>query len=53
MMLGIFSGLLTSLPKAGAWMDRIKKGFGVAMVLIGAWFLFTAVDLWIHTGGRA
>jgi hypothetical protein len=53
MMLGIFSGLLTSLPKAGAWMERIKKGFGVAMLLIGAWFLFTAINLWIHTGGRA
>jgi thiol:disulfide interchange protein len=53
MTLGIFSGLLTSLPKAGAWMDRIKKGFGVAMLLIGAWFLYTAVDLWLHTGNRA
>jgi thiol:disulfide interchange protein DsbD len=50
MLLGIFSGLLTSLPKAGAWMDRIKKGFGIAMLAIGAWFLYTAVDLWRHTG---
>jgi thiol:disulfide interchange protein DsbD len=53
MLLGIFSGLLTSLPKAGRWMDRIKKGFGIAMLVIGAWFLWTAVDLWMHTGGRA
>ena len=53
MVLGIFSGLLTSLPKAGAWMDRIKKGFGVAMLVIGGWFLYNAVDLWMHTGGRA
>ena len=53
MVLGIFSGLLTSLPKAGAWMDRVKKGFGIAMVLIGAWFLWRAADLWMHTGGRA
>ncbi len=53
MLLGIFSGLLTSLPKAGAWMVRIKKGFGLAMLVIGAWFLFKAVDLWMHTGGRA
>ncbi len=53
MLLGIFSGLLTSLPKAGAWMDRIKKGFGVAMLLIGAWFLFKAVSLFIHTAGAA
>jgi thiol:disulfide interchange protein len=51
MLLGIFSGLLTSLPKAGAWMDRIKKGFGVAMLVIGVWFLWKAVALWAHTGG--
>jgi thiol:disulfide interchange protein DsbD len=53
MLLGIFSGLLTSLPKAGVWMDRIKKGFGIAMLGIGAWFLWKAVDLWMHTKGRA
>jgi thiol:disulfide interchange protein DsbD len=53
MLLGIFSGLLTSLPKAGAWMDRIKKGFGLAMLVIGVWFLWKAVDLWTHTGGQA
>lgn len=53
MLLGIFSGLLTSLPRAGAWMERIKKGFGAAMLLIGAWFLWKAADLWLHTGGRS
>jgi thiol:disulfide interchange protein DsbD len=53
MLLGIFSGLLTSLPKAGVWMDRVKKGFGVAMIVIGAWFLWSAVNLWLHAGGRA
>ena len=52
MLLGIFSGLLTSLPKAGAWMDRIKKGFGFAMLLIGAWFLWNAVQLFMHSGSR-
>jgi len=53
MLLGIFSGLLTSLPKAGRWMDLIKKGFGFAMIAIGGVFLWKAVDLWMHTGGRA
>jgi len=53
MLLGIFSGLLTSLPKAGRWMDLIKKGFGVAMIAIGVVFLWKAVQLWMHTGGRA
>lgn len=53
MLLGIFSGLLASLPKAGAWMVRIKKGFGIAMLLIGAGFLWKAIDLWLHTRGGA
>ena len=53
MLLGIFSGLLTSLPKAGVWMDRVKKAFGFAMLLIGAWFVWQAVELWRHTGGGA
>jgi thiol:disulfide interchange protein DsbD len=53
MLLGIFSGLLTSLPRGGVWMDRVKKGFGVAMLLIGIFFLWKAVDLWRHAGGGA
>lgn len=53
MLLGIFSGLLTSLPKAGAWMDRIKKGFGVLMLVIAAWFLWRAAGMWIARGGGA
>jgi len=42
MLVGIFSGLLTSLPGAGIWMVRVKKTFGVAMLLIGAYFLYQA-----------
>lgn len=51
MLLGIFSGMLSSLPKAGAWMERIKIAFGIAMLLVGAWFLYQAVDIFIHRGG--
>ncbi len=32
--IGTFSGLLTTLPQAGAWMDKVKKIFGI--ILIGA-----------------
>lgn len=53
MLLGIFSGMLTSLPRAGAWMDRIKKAFGVAMLVIGLWFAWMAVRMWMHAGGAA
>ncbi len=45
MMLGIFSGLLASLPGAGIWMVRIKKSFGYAMLVIGAWFLYKSVTM--------
>jgi len=43
MILGIFSGLLSNLPKPGAWMDWVKRGFGVALLAVGAYFLFKAV----------
>jgi thiol:disulfide interchange protein DsbD len=45
MLLGIFSGILSSLPRAGAWMDRIKKGFGYAMILVGAYFVWQATAM--------
>jgi cytochrome c-type biogenesis protein len=37
--LGTFTGLLTSMPKAGAWLDKIKKVFGIALIIIGEYFL--------------
>lgn len=47
MIVGIFSGLLANLPKAGAWMDRIKQVFGIGMLIVGAWFLYEAVKIGI------
>jgi thioredoxin:protein disulfide reductase len=41
-VLGTFSGLLTALPAAGIWMDKIKKVFG--LIMIGA-ALFIAKPL--------
>jgi len=38
-VLGTFAGLLTSLPKAGAWLDRIKKIFGWILIMIGEYFI--------------
>jgi thiol:disulfide interchange protein DsbD len=49
LLLGIFSGLLSNLPKAGAWMDRIKKGFGLAMLVVGLYFLYQSVTIFIHS----
>jgi thiol:disulfide interchange protein len=48
MLLGIFSGLLSSLPRAGAWMDRIKLIFGAGMLLVAVYFLYQAVQMWLH-----
>jgi cytochrome c-type biogenesis protein len=43
-VLGTFTGFLTSLPKSGVWLERIKKGFGWVLVL-------AAEVLLIKTGG--
>jgi thiol:disulfide interchange protein DsbD len=51
MLLGIFSGLLASLPRAGSWMAWIKRGFGVGMILTGAWFLLQAALIARGGGG--
>jgi thiol:disulfide interchange protein DsbD len=50
MLVGIFSGLLSSLPRAGPWMKWIKIFFGAGMLLVGGWFLLKAL-LMLTTGG--
>ena len=45
LVLGLFSGLLAGMPRAGAWMDWIKKGFGVGMLLVGGWFLYQTIGM--------
>ncbi|MFP4429279.1 MAG: cytochrome c biogenesis protein CcdA [Desulfovermiculus sp.] len=39
---GTFTGLLTSLPRPGNWMNWIKKGLGLAMIGLGEYFLIQA-----------
>lgn len=50
MILGIFSGFLSGLPKAGSWMDAIKKGFGVAMIVVAAYFFWQAFRMFAGGG---
>ena len=45
MLLGIFSGMLASLPKAGVWTVRVKKAFGIAMLVVGAYFLYMSATM--------
>ena len=39
---GIFTGLMKSLPKPGNWMVWVQKIFGLVMLMIGEYFLFMA-----------
>jgi len=41
-LLGTFTGLLVSMPKAGPWLEKIKKGFGWVLILVGEYLLFAA-----------
>lgn len=36
---GTFSGILSSLPKSGVWLQRVKKLMGWGLILIGEYFL--------------
>jgi thiol:disulfide interchange protein DsbD len=38
-ILGTFAGLLTSLPKSGTWLERIKKLFGWVLIFAAEFFL--------------
>lgn len=46
-ILGTFSGVLGSLPKAGVWMVYVKKAFGIIMLGLGEYFLITAGQYWV------
>ena len=50
LLVGVFSGLLSNLPKAGPWMKWIKNGFGVGMLVVGGWFLVHALTLALGRG---
>jgi len=40
--LGTFAGLLSNLPKAGAWTVKIQRAFGVLLLLAGEYLLIEA-----------
>ena len=41
-VLGMFAGLLARLPRSGAWLVTVKKGFGVLLLLAGEYLLLEA-----------
>ncbi|MBX3134486.1 MAG: sulfite exporter TauE/SafE family protein [Gemmatimonadaceae bacterium] len=38
-VVGLSSGALARLPRAGAWMNWVKKGFGVVMLAVAEYYL--------------
>lgn len=46
-LIGTFAGLLTSLPRSGPWMVKIKKGIGIMMIIVGEYFLIKMGQLMI------
>ncbi len=45
-LLGTFTGLLSSIPRSGAWLERVKKGFGWIMILAAAYLFVKTGGLW-------
>lgn len=41
-LLGTFSGMLACLPRSGKWLDAVKKGFALILLLAGEYFLIEA-----------
>ena len=41
-LLGTFSGALAGLPRSGVWMEKVKKVFGVVMLVIAEYLLLEA-----------
>ncbi|MGE3772669.1 MAG: cytochrome c biogenesis protein CcdA [Gammaproteobacteria bacterium] len=46
-LLGTFTGLLSSLPRSGLWMERVKKVFGWGMVGVAEYLLIKTGELLI------
>jgi thiol:disulfide interchange protein DsbD len=47
LIVGTFTGVISSLPKSGGWMTTVKKGFGFFMIFIGEYFILKAGQLMI------
>jgi thiol:disulfide interchange protein DsbD len=40
--LGTFSGALAAMPRSGEWMVRVKKAFGIMMIVVSEYLLLQA-----------
>lgn len=46
-LVGAFTGLLTSLPRSGVWMLRVQRFFGLLMVLAAEYFFIKTGEYWL------
>ena len=46
-IVGTFTGLLTSLPRSGIWMRRVQKTFALLMILVAEYFFIKAGEYWL------
>jgi cytochrome c-type biogenesis protein len=47
MVLGAFAGAAGSLPRSGPWLDRVRKGFGVVLLLAAQYLFIQAGRLFL------
>jgi cytochrome c-type biogenesis protein len=45
-VVGLFSGTISALPRAGAWMAWIKKAAGVVLLLMAEYYFVKAGQVW-------
>jgi len=45
-LVGIFSGTLSALPRSGPWLEWIKKGAGVVLVVMAEYYFVLAGQVW-------
>jgi len=43
---GLFSGTLSALPRSGRWMEWIKKGAGVVLLVMAEYYFVLAGQVW-------
>src|SRR5947208_11821082 len=45
-VVGLFSGTLSALPRAGVWMAWIKRAAGVVLLLMAEYYFVKAGEVW-------
>lgn len=54
LLLGIFASGLDSIPRAGVWMDQVKKAMGFVLIAMAFYFLRPIIgDRWFYLGAGA